>query len=56
MIEKTSFTVTIKNEIANNNIEKLEARSLLAAFIRLSGTINLTFIPIDIHLKTSLAN
>ena len=26
MIEKTSFTVTIKNEIANNNIEKFTLR------------------------------
>ena len=55
MIEKTSFTVTIKNEIANNNIEKLEARSLLAAFIRLSGTINFSSKGDRLTIKTENA-
>ena len=40
MNEKSSFTITIKNEICSNSFTENEVRSLLAAFIRLSGSIS----------------
>lgn len=56
MNNKVSFTITIKNELASNETSKIEARSILAAFIRLSGSLGFSNLGSKLTLKTENAN
>lgn len=56
MLEKISFTKTIKEELTKNNYKEGEARSLLAAFIKVNGMISFSNDGEKLTLRTENAN
>ena len=56
MLEKISFTKTIKEELTKNNYKEGETRSLLAAFIKVNGMISFSNDGEKLTLRTENAN